>query len=71
MPLIARCFHRTKEMSVDVTINDLQQFVGALRTDGYLLVPGAFIPYEDISLIVTYEGDAQNNILHLVPKGTS
>lgn len=70
MPLIARVFHRTKELHVDVQINDLPGFVGAIRTDGYFMNEHAFIPLEDIGLICTYMGEMPKSgtVLSIVPK---
>lgn len=70
MPLIARVFHRTKDLHVDVQIADLPSFVGTIRTDGYFLNEHAFIPLADIRLICTYMGEMPKSgtVLSIVPK---
>ena len=69
MPLMARVFHRTRDIHADCPITSLPSFIGTIRTDGYLLAEGIFMPYEDIALIVTYEAEAATApVFSLVPK---
>jgi hypothetical protein len=68
MSLIARIFVKGSDVAFDVPLQgELPALMAAIRTDGFAIGPGFWVPYDQIRMVLTYEVGSTGTVIRLVP----
>lgn len=72
MTLYARFFNKRNEMAIDVPLQvTFMTFMANVRTDGALITEAAYLPLDQIALVLAFEAGEvppKGAVLQMVPK---